>query len=295
MKASLCRYFVLLLILAVLSSCLPVLHTKHEGVAPIPAELTQQTYLYEVVRHLYRWYLDEAEIEQMMGFNNFIFWVRPLDVPLDSGDHSVLAEILLPQLNISIKVKKAEYLIQETGVAVKSRGFRITQINRERISAARRISFQTIELDFKQMRDYLYRTRNQQDFPDEAMIEYLRQAVRKQMAKEETLSSVNLPAGERIVHLAPLSPVANETWVFWEDGRKLVYFASDIDLENPAVWEHQVMMARIFDLEQQVVVSLQEVPGSNRFLTRSQIGRAMFNCVILGRRITITPPEDGFK
>jgi hypothetical protein len=108
-------------------------------------------------------------------------------------------------------------------------------------------------------------------------------------ATKEGLLSTNAPAGEQVIHLAPLSPVANETWVFWESGHKLFYFASDIDLANPKVWEHQSLLARIFDLDEQVVVSHEEAAGSNRFLTRYQVSRALFNCIVLGQRITVPP------
>ena len=77
--------------------------------------------------------------------------------------------------------------------------------------------------------------------------------------------------------------------MFWEAGRKLLYFASDIDLANPDVWRHEALVARIFDLDQQVVVTHEEAPGSNRFLTRYQVSRALFNCVIFGQRITVPP------
>jgi hypothetical protein len=272
-----------------LLSCGTTPSTGQESISAAPPELLQQSYLYEVVRHLYRWYLDESEVERMIGAKDITFWVRRLEPTLDPDDHSILGEILLPQLNISIKVKKADYVIEEMSVAVKSPGFRITQIVRDRIPDNRRNSCQVVAVNMKEMRDYLFRTRNQQDFPDTVMIERLRQALLKEVEKE-AISLAGLPAGERIVHLAPLSPVANETWVFWEEGRKLFYFASDIDLTNPAVWEHETMMARVFDLDQQVIVSPQEAPGSNRFLTRYQVSRALFNCIVLGRRVGVQPP-----
>jgi hypothetical protein len=143
-------------------------------------------------------------------------------------------------------------------------------------------------VDMKEMRDYLFRTRNQHDFPDPELVERLREALRKEAAKEGLLAT-NAPATEQVVHLAPLSPVANETWVFWEAGRKLLYFASDIDLANPEVWRHEVLAAHIFDIDQQVVVSHEEAPGSNRFLTRYQVSRALFNCIVFGQRITVPP------
>ena len=77
--------------------------------------------------------------------------------------------------------------------------------------------------------------------------------------------------------------------MFWEAGRKLFYFASDIDLANPVVWQHEALTARIFDLDEQVVVSHEEAPGSNRFLTRYQVSRALFNCIILGQRVVVPP------
>jgi len=288
----LCVFACLAILAGALSSCVTAQKAEKQAVCPEMQELQQQSYLYEVMRHLYRWYLDEAEVESLIGNEKFTFCVRTIETSLDPGDNSVLGEILLPQLDIIVKVKKADYTIDEIGVVVKSPGFKIIQIDRGRISAASRLSCQRVEVDMQQMRDYLFRTRNQQDFPDNVMIERLRQALRKEVAKEG-ISITDLPAGDRIVHLAPLSPIANETWVFWEDGRKLFYFSSDIDLANPAVWEHETMMVRVFDVDRQVVVSPQEVPSSNRFLTRYQVSRALFNCVVLGRRIAVPPPSDG--
>ncbi len=94
-----------------------------------------------------------------------------------------------------------------------------------------------------------------------------------------------------MVHVAPLSPVANELWVFIEERKLLVQFTSDNDLENPAMWEHQSLVVRSYDILNQTVVSLHDVPGSNAFLTRDQVGRALYNCVILGRRIVVINPE----
>jgi hypothetical protein len=254
-----------------------------------PAELVQPSYLFEVVRHLYRWHLDEAEIERAVGAKRFVFWVRRLEPRLDPGDQSVLGEILLPQLDLGVRVKKADYRIEELGATVKSETFKITRVTRGQVPARAPRHCAVVEVDMKEMRDYLFRTRNQHDYPDPALLERLRKAVRQEATKEGLLAT-NAPAGEQIVHLAPLSPVANEIWVFWETGRKLLYFASDIDLANPAVWQHETLMARIFDVDQQVVVSSEEAPGSNRFLTRYQVSRALFNCIVFGQRLTLLPP-----
>jgi len=271
-----------------LPACQNLQRAPAKGASDVPPELLQPSYLYQVVRHLYRWHLDESEVERIVGAKRLVFWARRLQAELDSGDRSVLGEILLPQLDLRVKVKKADYTIEELGTEVKSQNFRITQVVRGPLPARPPQSCAVAEVDMQEMLDYLFRTRSQRDEPDPALIERLRGAVREQAAKEGLLPA-DTPAEAQIVHMAPLSPVANETWVFWESGRKLLHFASDIDLANPAVWQHQTLMVRIFDLDQQVVVTHEEAPGSNRFLTRYQVSRALFNCVVLGDRIVVPP------
>jgi len=196
----------------------------------------------------------------------------------------------LPQLNLSVRLKKADYRIEDLGVTVKSDGYKIVRITRGQVPVHQPPGCERIEVDMQEMRDYLFRTRNQHDCPAAALVERFRQAVREEAVKEGVLFT-NASNDEQIVHLAPLSPVANETWVFWEGGRKLFHFASDLDLASPAVWEHETLMVRIFDLDQQVVVSHEEAPGSNRFLTRYQVSRALFNCIVLGQAINLPPAQ----
>ena len=74
------------------------------AVAP-PAEVLEPTFLYEITRHLYRWYMDESDVEKQSGEPDFPFWVRRADAPLDPGDRSALATILLPRMGIEVKVK----------------------------------------------------------------------------------------------------------------------------------------------------------------------------------------------
>jgi hypothetical protein len=261
-----------------------------ESTLPVPPEVVQQDYLYEVVRHLYRWQLDEVEIEKLVGAKEITFWVRRLQPRLDPGDRSQFAEILLPQVLMRIKVKKADYTIEELGTVVRGQTFKITQVLRSQQPFQQPSGCAVIRVDMKELREYLFRTRNQRDFPDAELVERLRTAVRQEAAKQGILQT-NTPMSEQIVYLAPLSPVANETWVFWETGRKLLYFASDIDLANPAVWKHETLMARIYDLDTQVVVSHEEAAGSNRFLTRYQVSRALFNCLIFGQRLALQPRQ----
>jgi hypothetical protein len=254
----------------------------------LPLELTKPEFLFEVVRHLYRWYLDEAEVERVSKDKELIFWVRKLEPTLDAGDRSLFAEVLLPQFGLRLKLKKTDYTIEELHTQVHSSNFKITQVLHEPANETSDKNYTVVTENIKDVIDHLFSTRNQREYPDTALLERMREALRKEFAKDSS-SLTNVLSGEQIVHLAPLSPVANEAWVFWETGHKLLHFASDIDLANPAVWQHESLMVRTFDLDQQVVFSHQEAPGSNRFLTRYQVSRALFNCIVLGERIELTP------
>lgn len=252
----------------------------------VPPELLQSAYLFEIARYLYRWQLDEPEIERLEEKSRCVVWVRRLEPKLDPGDHSLEAELLLPQLQITVKVKKEDYNIEELGVTNKSPNFRITRITRDQVPARMPGGCALVQMDMAELSSYLFRTRDQHDYPDPSLVEHLRQAFRKEAIVQGILAT-NTLIGDQIVYLAPVSPVANDTWVFWEAGRKLLYVASDIDLTNPAVWDNEALMIHIWDLDEQVVGSHEEAPASNRFLTREEVGRALFNCVVLGQRIVV--------
>ena len=256
------------------------------AVAP-PAEVLEPRFLYEITRHLYRWYMDESDVERETGGDEFTFWVRRLDARLDEGDRSELAEIRLPALGIAVKVKKADYAIAELGLEVKGQGFRIANVARVPAPAEPPPGTVVVPVDPAALRDYLFRTRSQAEFPDVAMLKRLRVALREHLG----LDPDQREAGEQVVHVAPLSPVANELWVFWENRKMLIRFASDLDLENPAMWAHQTLGIRTYDLLNQTVVALGEAAGSNAYLTRDQVGRALYNCIVLGRRLAAANPE----
>ncbi len=60
------------------------------------------------------------------------------------------------------------------------------------------------------------------------------------------------PDGRQFVYLDPVSPVANEIWVYWETGRMLMRFQSDMDLAHPGVLKHNELAVDIFDIDEQI-------------------------------------------
>ncbi len=283
----------LALLIPLVWPCLPVVAQGAAGASPsvtasVPAELMDPKYLFEIVRHVYRWHLDENDVDRLAGTKEFPFWVRLLETPLDAGDQSRRAEIVMPLVGASVTVKKPDYRIEELNLAVTSGAFKITGVSKIGIPDKPLPEHRVVNVAYDEMRAYLFLTRAEAVFPDQALTERLRVAVRKEMGLQP---EGRLP-GQQIAHLAPLSPVANEAWVYLENHRLLVRFASDIDLVNPALWSHETLMVRTWDVRNQVVVSLDEAAGSNAFMTRDQIGRALYNCIVLGKRLEISNPGE---
>lgn len=254
----------------------------------VPAELTAKPLLYEIVRYLYRWHIDEADIDRVVQSNEVVFWSREIKVALDENDNSRFAAVTLPQFGLEVRLKKADYAIPERDVRVTNEQYRIVSVSTIDPASRPEDAVETRHA-YTELRDELFRTRGEARFPEGELLERLRAAARRELEKE----GVQRPAdgAPNVIHLAPLSSVANESWVFWESGRRLLRFDSDIDLGDPRVWEHENLSVRIFEIDTKVVVSLDEVAGSNAFMTRDQAGRILFNCVILGKRIELQPPK----
>ena len=120
----------------------------------------------------------------------------------------------------------------------------------------------------------------------EAVIDYLEDYKKVELESQPDTFD-RLMKQDQIVYFSPFPDVANEVWAFWETGRMLIRFSSDIDLENPAMWDHDELTAKLYDIDEQTVVSLDEVAGSNAYMTRDQVGRALYNCIVLGRRMIL--------
>jgi hypothetical protein len=277
---------------------------QHIGGTETPT-LLEEDYLFEVVKHLYRWYLDEADFKKIVGKARIAFWVRQRRLTLDPGDRSQFGEIVIPDLGVHITVKKADYAIKELGLLVRHDGFKIINVARGRLPDARD-EYQVVTVSYQTMRDYAHRTRNLARFPEDALLMRMRLCARERILAylenrekaglENKIGNLKeLRKQAQIVHLAPLSKVANDAWLFWETGRMLIRFASDIDLENPSLWDHDELAVRLYDIDEQTVVSLDEVAGSNAYMTRDQVGRALFNCIVLGRRVTLQPLDGAVR
>ncbi len=267
----------------------PPIPAKPADAGIADAGLADRQWLYDLMRYLYRWHIDEEDIDVIVRAGTVNFWVRETPQQLDDGDHSRFGEVLLPQIGLLVTVKKSDYSVPELELTVKSDRFKVTRVATVKAPAAMPDGYREVIEDYAQLRDELFRTRAQSAFPDGAFLEHLRDAARTAIARDFAHRNEPLPTGLQIVHLAPLPPVANEAWAYWENGKTLIRFSSDAELANPDIWKHQDLVVHTYPLDRDVVVSLDEVAGSNAFMTRNQAGRALFNCIVLGKRLELQP------
>jgi len=253
-----------------------------------PPELSPE-YLSLVMRHLYRWHLDETALLVVDDADELAFLVRRLTPGLDQDDNSSYLELLVPQLSYVLTLKKASYQVPEMGIEIENADYRIIKAEKVDDIPADLEAYRRLALSKEYVLDYLFKMQSQRDYPDEAMIERMREALRNQYASQTNIAVT----GPQTVYVAPLSKVSNNLWVFWENARQIIRFSSDTDLASKAFWDYEKLGVRMYDLEKDVVISMAEAAGSNAYVTRDWAARVLFNCVVFGKRMTLLPREPG--
>jgi hypothetical protein len=189
-------------------------------------------------------------------------------------------------LSYALTLKKADYAVPEMDLEIKNDDYRIIRVEKRDQPPSDREAYRRIVLSKKYILDYLFKMRSQRDYPDEALIERMRAALRNQYASQTN----TVISGPQTVYVAPISKVSNNLWVFWENAGKIIRFSSDTDLTSKAFWDYEKLGVRMYDLDKDVVLSMAEAAGSNAYVTRDWAARVLFNCVVFGKRMIVTPP-----
>ena len=249
------------------------------------ADVLTRDHVAEIIRYLYRWHADETLLASVARYSETELWARPLHPQLDDGDASKFCEVLFPRVHLRVVLKRADYLVEELGQRVRNDSFKVHSVARYESPPAARNAYAIFRFDRGELFDYLFRTRNERAFPDEQLREHLRSAVRKAIGERPA----DVEGGPAVVYLAPLSPVSNDLWVYWENGHRLIRFSSDADLTQKVYWDLAPVNVHAYDVRENVVVSLGEAPGSSKYVTRDWAARALFNCIALGQKVTMPP------
>jgi hypothetical protein len=246
--------------------------------------------LYEVLQYLYRWYWAEEDVRPLLAKEETLLWWREVPAARDEGDRSRFLELYLPELHTEVVLKKADYELPERGVRIRNEHFHVLEVHRR--GPIDEEDWSSYRLHLGALMDYLLWKRSHREYPDATISTYMAEAVAKALANPSQDFGSRVSPGEFPVevHVAPLSPVGNDLWVYWEEAEVVFKFESEADLSDPLAWETHRVHIQTYDLRHQVVVSLAEVPGSNAFLTRDRAGRILYNCVVLGQWRELNPP-----
>jgi hypothetical protein len=249
--------------------------------------LLEKQFVLDVVQHIYRWHFDQSYILEADKLDTLEVWARPLHPVLDAEDRSEFAEFWIPAVNMRVEMKRSDYKVPEMNLDIVDRSFKVKGVARQPHPPAPRSNYQVASFARTEVRDHLFATRTNRV----ALNENLRLTARKLIA--EYLSKAH-PAPfteDQVLHIAPISPVCNDLWTFWETGRKIMLFSADMDLSNPGFSQLSQLRMEVIDLDKDVVTSTKEVPGSNAFVTKDWVGRLFFNCILYGERVVRTADE----
>jgi hypothetical protein len=238
----------------------------------------------QTVHYLYRWNLDEDDFKRRDASLQGQLWLRHIQTLTDANDNSRFLEVVFPAIGVAVRLKKTDYRIPELKLDVKSGGYRVTGISRTPYTEADARDFSRFDFAPEALYERLFQERLNAIFPDDKLLARMRDSAAREIA------DLDLPATGKDTHsiyFAPIHTVANEVWAFWEEGKLLFHFTSDIDLVNPDVWSREALGVTIYDTARQTVVSHEERPGDHRFITRDQVGRALYNCIVLGKAVSV--------
>ena len=253
---------------------------------PLPPLLEKQ-FVLDVLRHVYRWHFDQSYILEAGKLDSLEVWARPLHPSLDAGDRSDFAELWIPAASTRVELKRSDYRIPEMNLDVVDGSFKVKRVTRLARPPAARANYEVASYGRAEVQEHLFATRANQV----PMSDSLRTATRKLVADYLNKTHPTPFTEDQILYVAPVSPVCNDLWAFWETGRKLLLFAADMDLAKPGFAQLSQLRLEVIDLDKDVVASTREVPGSNAFVTKDWVGRIFFNCILYGERIVRTPQQ----
>lgn len=259
-------------------------HTDRGEAATLFSELGGDEGFLALAHYLYRWHLDESDFKRRDAAFQRQLWMRRLQFVADAGDKSRFLEVVFPAIGVAVTLKKTDYRIQELKLDIRSDGYRVVRIARVTAEELDADDYAHFEFDPGTLYTRLFQKRTEASFPGDVLLARMKDSVAAEIAR---LGLSAAQPREYTVDVAPVHAVANEIWSYWEEGKILFHFTSDVDLNNPAIWAHDTLNVAIYDVVSQTVVSHEEKPGEERFVTRDQVGRALYNCIVLGKKCVV--------
>ena len=260
---------------------------KDRVVSDKPLDPESADYLRGALHYIYYWFLDSAHFFEQDQDKDLEFMVKQTDYAKDSGSHSVRYEVIIPDLNLGIDLVRANYRIEELGLPVTNDSFKIVAVYPNLREPGTNEGFAVRILEENRVFSELLKQRNTKSPPPARMMQKLRKSL-------NTLAQLELghvTDTSQTFYIGPLSQFSNDIWIFWETGKKLIRFSSATDFTTDGYWQLLPLFTKVYDLDTDVVTSLEEVSGSNAYITKSWAGRIMYNCIVDGVKLVVSPAQ----
>jgi hypothetical protein len=278
-------------IIAAVAGCTSIKHAEgvrsSTGSQDVVRRVLEQQYVYDVLRYVYRWHFDSSYVLEAGRQDTLEVWARALHPELDEGDRSEFAELWIPAVKTKVELKRSDYEVPELKLQLVDRSFKVKRVTRQAKPPAARAQYQVRHYPLSEVREHLFSTRAKRPPIGEVVRKAGRDLILGFLDKDHPGSFEE----DQIFHIAPVSTVCNDYWVFWETGRKVMLFSADMDLTNAGAAHLSQLKMDVIDLDKDVVASPKEVPGSNAFVTKDWVGRLFFNCILYGERVVLRPEQ----
>ena len=256
----------------------------------LDGRLRDPAFHFEVLRYIYLWYLDDRFFANTAGATSVEVWVRPVEPRTrDPEDKSLYAEMWVPAAQIQLRLKLADYPVPELNRQVRSPGFRIVRAAPLPDAPDAREHYAVFTHDPQKIRTFLRDTRNRPQAPDAALRARLLAAMRETVKLHPPAD----PTAPQVFFLSTVSPVSGDLWILWVNEKTAIRFGGEFGADEPDLLALLPLHTQLFDLKNNVVASLLETEGSTSFITKDWTGRILFQCLVLGERVEVSPEKLG--
>jgi len=245
-------------------------------------------YLRGALHYIYQWFLDPAHFFEQDQDKDLEVMIKKIDFRKDKDNYSERYNLIIPDLNLGVDLVKANYRIEKLDLQVTNNSFKIVAVYPKIRKPGTNEGFSVKILKENRVFTELLKKRNEKNPPSDEIMKKLRKSLAA-LVKIESKSSLDV---FQTFYIGPLSEFSNDIWIFWETGKKLVCFSSATDFTTDGYWQLLPLFTKIYDLDTDVVTSLEEVGGSNAYITKTWAGRIMYNCIVDGIKIVIQPSSN---
>ncbi len=272
----------ILCLLLSLASCLP-----------LSAKPFDDSYAYELFRYLYRWHMDDEILgDSLVELDEVELYYRSFEPKQrDEDDLSDYLELWIPFARLEVTLKRSDYQIPKLDVEISDAHYKVLSAQHYKQFEVESGRFKKVVYDYDALFEYLDKTRNDAEFPDELARERIGKEATRILKERGLYDPTEHDDAVQFGYAAPISIASNELWFYWVNGRKFIRFNADISHTHPSFWKLADARVEVIDVDTQVIVSPHEKSPHGHF-TKDYIGRVLFNCIVHGQHLVVPKDEE---